>query len=289
MRSHDDRTFLNRTIDQMEATMDNHGLSSEEIETYSEPIDTSEIQAELDGISIKISKYNDIKFKTDGYKHESVSLSERIVENGIQLKELEAKIKELETKIISINQYNERLEEGFRFHEDKYNKGLAWLEKNTEPSASEVSKRLNEASIHNENHNKVKALVEKQKELHANKNKLSKLNDDIESIDSKKSKLIKNSKLPVKGLSFSEDEIFLNGLPMEEHQINTAKLIDIGTDISMALNPNLRVIFLHEGSLFDKESLEALIKKVEERGYQLICECVTNEKDLSITFTESDE
>lgn len=274
-----ERTFMNRKVEEADAVMKNHGLTQDEIDLYSEPINIEPLQEELAGISKKITDYNDIKYKTNNFKKQSDACYADIDENVLA-------IKELENKIANLKQLNDELARQAIDHNDKHLKGVAWLEKNPEPSAEDISNRMKDASLHNENHQKVSQLADRHKALLHDKETLQKLNEDMEVILNKKSTIIKKSKLPIKGLTFTDEDILYNGLPLEEGQINTQTLIDIGFEISMALNPNLRVIFLHEGSLFDQESLNALIKKCEDRGYQLICEIVNDNPDLEVVFTE---
>jgi predicted ATP-dependent endonuclease of OLD family len=277
----DERTFLKRKIEEDETLMNNHGFTEEEIDTYSTPINVDPINEELASISKKITNYNNVKTQTADYKKKADDLEETNQKKRDRIAEIEKEKQDLEAAI-KLN------DSDIEQHWANYKKGTTWLETRTEPSAEEISNRLTAASLHNDKHAKINEFSEKQRTLIANKTKLQKQDDDIKAIDDKKVNLIKKSKLPIKGLTFTDDDIFLNGLPMEEGQINTQQLIDIGFEISMALNPNLRVVFLHEGSLFDQESLNALIKKCEERGYQLIAEIVTDSTEAQITFVESE-
>lgn len=285
----DERTFLTRKTDEDEAVMNNHGMTPEDIDLYSQTKDIELLQRDMDSVSKKLTDWNGVVAKTAEYKKEfEVDLPEKAADiNNIML-EKEAKIKELQKEL------EEKREELIILSEQKakahqqYEKGKSWLEKNQEPNAKEISANLSAALLHNQKCEKVTELAEKQKVLRENKQKLEKMNKDIEAIDAQKDKLLKNSKLPIEGLTFTEDNVFMDGLPLEEGQINTAKLIDVGLEVSMALNPNLRVVFLHEGSLFDKESLAHLTKRVEERGYQLIAEIVTDDTEVDIKFVEEE-
>lgn len=290
----DDRTFLKRTVEETEAIMNNHGLSPDEIDTYSETKDLAPLQEVMANISKKITTWNEVSSKVKNFKTDAeVTIpdaikkrNEEILFSEKEIEKLKEKIAEYEQTISIKKDRIKELEIAIESSNENVKKGEAWLEKNPEPKAEEASKAISDAVLHNEKCSKVTELAKKQKALIADKQKLEKLNQDIEVIDNKKDHLIKNSKLPIKGLTFNDDNIFLDGLPLEEGQINTAELINIGVEIAMALNPNLRVIFIHEGSLFDKEGLAALIKKVEDKGYQLIVELVSESDELEIKFTE---
>lgn len=279
---YDNRTYLNRTVDDKEAVMNNHGLSPEEIEKYSNPVKIEPIQEELNQVSTKITNYNKVKTGTQDFKNAAEKAEQDWKSKSLEIVVLQKKIEDLQNDMVLCKQKQDLSLENAK-------KGEEWLSKNEEPKATEISKRLSEAMLHNENCIKVTALAEKQKELMDDKAKLLKMNMDIESIDEKKNTLISTSKLPVEGLTFSEEDIFYKGLPLEANQINTATLYDISFEIAKVLNPNLRVIFIHAASLFDKDHLMKTIKKAEEEGYQVIAERVTEEKELSISFIESEE
>lgn len=278
-KKYDDRTYLNKKVDESAAVLNNHEFSQDEIDLYSERIELEPIQDELANISKKITDYNNIKTKTENFKNKHQECESEIDKNNQEITKLSDKISELREE-------NKELLQNMISCSDNHTKGINWLEKNAEPSVTEISERLNSATSHNEKHTKIGELAKKHKALILDKEALEGLNDSIKSIDKERNNLIKNSKLPIKGLNFSEDEIYYNNLPLEAEQINTQTLIDIGFEISMALNPNLRVIFLNEGSLFDQASLNALVKKCEDRGYQLIAEIVNDNPDLEVVFTE---
>jgi len=55
----------------------------------------------------------------------------------------------------------------------------------------------------------------------------------------------------------------------------------------MAMNPNLRLMVIKDGSLLDKKTLEYILKICESKGYQLLIEMVDRDGgDLSIEFVE---
>jgi dihydrodipicolinate synthase/N-acetylneuraminate lyase len=62
----------------------------------------------------------------------------------------------------------------------------------------------------------------------------------------------------------------------------------VGVDIAMALNPGLKTIFLHDGSLMDHEALKTIVKKIENNGFQAIIECVSESEDVEVRFTETE-
>lgn len=86
----------------------------------------------------------------------------------------------------------------------------------------------------------------------------------IEEIDDRKAQLMREAKFPVDGLSFGNDGVLLNGLPLE--QANTAAQIELSVAMGLALNPTLRVMLVRDGSsLFADETGLGLIAKLAEK------------------------
>ncbi|HYR45037.1 MAG TPA: AAA family ATPase [Terriglobia bacterium] len=98
------------------------------------------------------------------------------------------------------------------------------------------------------------------------------LTSRMEAREAQKRQAIAAAKLPVEGISFTDEAIMLNGVPFD--QASDAEQLRISCAIAMAGNPKLRVIRVRDGSLLDEESLGILAKMAEERDYQVWCERV---------------
>jgi energy-coupling factor transporter ATP-binding protein EcfA2 len=80
--------------------------------------------------------------------------------------------------------------------------------------------------------------------------------------------------MPVPGLSFGEEAVMLNGLPLD--QASDAEQLRTSIAIAMAMNPRLRVIRVRDGSLLDDDGMKLLAGMAEERGYQVWVERVNS-------------
>ena len=262
----------------LEAILRNHNFDESEIEKYSKPIDIEPIQAEIAGISKSMSNYQLAKNRVSELKKDRETLVKEVTEASEKIKEYERLIHEAQNMIErhddAISELNGRIETGEK-----------WLAERSEQNVEEVNARLTDAVAHNERYNQVKDLAEKQREMLGLRESLGNLDIHVQKLETRVHGIIRESQLPIDGLEFTEDGISIDGLPLEEGQINTARLFDIGVDVAIALNPNLKVIFLHDASLFDKHSLETVLKKATERDFQVIAE-VVGESDLHIEFTE---
>ena len=288
--------------EELEAILANHGMSDSELELYSTKKDIAAMQAAMSSISGAQSQWDDISNKTKGFQTtvDNAELKINTVKETTQMKinnasaeifRLQEEIKrqqgiitvatsEFDIAVANINKEVEVARENVK-------KGNDWLIANPRPSVDEVSAQINEAIAHNEKCNNVSVLAEHQRELLKSREVMETHKVSISKLKEDRAGLIKDSQLPIEGLTFDDETLYLDGLPLEDGQINTARLWDVGVEVAMALNPTLKIIFLHDGSLFDKAHLRAVIEKIEARGYMAIVEIVAFEgNDLEVKFTE---
>lgn len=124
------------------------------------------------------------------------------------------------------------------------------------------------------------------KESHDLSDQSDELTRQIEAIDDRKSQAMKEAKFPVEGLSFGHDGVLLNGLPLE--QANTAAQIQLSVAMGLALNPQLRVMLIRDGSsLFADETGLGLIAKIaEENDAQLWIERASLGEECSVIISD---
>ncbi len=82
---------------------------------------------------------------------------------------------------------------------------------------------------------------------------------NLESMREKREQLIGSAKMPVEGLGFGDGCVTYKGLPLS--QASSAEALRVSMAIAMELNPKLRVILLHNASLFDSKHF-AVIKEM---------------------------
>ncbi len=264
--------YLKKREKELNAFVEEHDLSQEVIKKYEQPINVSDIHKKLEEFNKVALNYSKIKDGVSSRKMEVNLFKSKI-------NDLEVRMREMQNEINNMN-------EAISLKLAEINKGEEWLENNQMPDLTSIHNELNFAIEHNSEHDKIKSVYSKHKEMVETQNNISTNEAILKKIVADRDNLIKKSKLPVKGLTWTDDEVYINGLPLESEQINKSTLFEIGADISMALNPNLKVIFLHDGSLFDKEHLKAVVKKVEEKGYQCIIEYVAENPEFEIQFLE---
>lgn len=296
------KKFKKERAEELEAVLKNHGYTQEQIELYSTPIPLEPLQTELAGVSTAITSYTRVEDKVKGFKANIVSKDIDIAalkdetekaknESAIEITRLENLIqKEKEKLEAHITTQANKITAAFediKKSKENIRKGEEWLSKYKKPDAKEINDRINLAIEHNGHVVIIEKHAEQQKEMLKAKQEIAKVDMDIETLEKKRNDLISKSQLPITGLSFTEDQILINGLPLSEDQQNTQHLFDISVEVAIALNPTLKVILLHDASLFDEKNLKAIIKKAEARDYQVIYEKVAENEGLEIQFTEN--
>jgi len=281
----DSKEQLKRVKDKsedLEGALKNHEFTKEEIDMYSESKDVSAISAELDSVSEKQKQYDDILNKTNNFERDSKQCNQNIEKLNNEINDLKMRIAQKEGEIHTQMELKSK-------NDENASRGREYLSKKERPDATEIVKRMNEAVAWNEKHSRVKMLSDQHREMLKLKESIEEHKRVIDKLEGERLEILRNSQLPVEGLSFNDESLFIDGLPLEEGQINTQRLWEISVDIAIALNPNYKVIFIQDGSLLDREHLKAIVKKIEDHGYMAVIEAVDFDGgEMSIKFIEED-
>lgn len=106
----------------------------------------------------------------------------------------------------------------------------------------------------------------------------------IDALDKKRKDALKNASLPVDGLGVTEDEVTFEDIPYD--QLSSSRQLRVSLGMAMALNPQLRVIRITDGSLLDSESLAIVNEMVKEKDFQVWTEMVDETGELGIVIED---
>lgn len=98
------------------------------------------------------------------------------------------------------------------------------------------------------------------------------LTEKIDGIDDDKRLQIEKAEFPVDGLGLSEDGVLLNGLPLD--QASGAEQLAVSLALGIALNKELRVVLVRDGSLLDEDSLRLVAEMAAKADCQVWLERV---------------
>lgn len=143
------------------------------------------------------------------------------------------------------------------------------------PDTVELRERLEKAEQINagvrRNQERARVAAELSKAIDESK----RLTGEIDRLDAEKHAAIAAAKLPIDGLSWSDDGVTLNGIPFE--QASSAEQLRTSVALAIAAHPQLRVLLVREGSLLDAEGLELLAAIAAEHDCQVWLEVVSDE------------
>ena len=145
----------------------------------------------------------------------------------------------------------------------------------TDPDLLEIRQRLESVETVNARveQNRKRALMAEG--LEDGKAAADRLSREIGEIDVEKARALAEAHFPVEGLSFDGDQVTFRGLPLE--QASDSERLRIAVAMGIAMNPELKVLLIRDGSLLDKESLAMVGAMAEEAGAQCWMEVVGKE------------
>lgn len=268
-----ERTEINSEVKYLDAQIKNNAFTIEEIEKYNEPLKAEDVSAKIE----EARKKNEMFGKAKSYVTEKDAIKLSVQDDLIALLE-SASIKDTELEI------QNKL---FDLVENKAFACKNYMDKNPLIDLEVLNTEMNNISTHNLNVEKIKNLQAEELKLKGKQTDSETKTKRLEQIQAKKKTIFASSPLPVKGLEFNEEAVLYDGLPLNEDQHPTSVLIGVGLRIGMALNPNLRLLIIREGSLLDKKSMDFILKTCEKNNYQVLIEVVKPEGDsLEIEFIE---
>ncbi|MEN5275816.1 AAA family ATPase [Brucella sp. TWI432] len=95
---------------------------------------------------------------------------------------------------------------------------------------------------------------------------------------------VKQANLPIDGLQLSEDSVLFNGIPFD--QASDAEQLRVSIAIAGAMNPQLRVIRVRDGSLLDDEAMKVLEDYANEKDLQIWIERVDSSGEIGVVIED---
>lgn len=251
--AYDQRTDANREVKRLEAIF---RTKQEELDGQDEAQFTS-----LTSIDEVLSEQRAAHARWD--EHSEVSRRQLSVE--VDIDKLKADIAELQRILEK--------------REAEYQELTAKIAKsaNTLPDLDGIAAKLHTVNDHNE---KVRAFADLRStkgQLIEAQDQAFKLDEYLKKIDREKQLQIEKAQLPVDGLLFDENGIYLNGIPFD--QCCASEQLKISIALAMKLNPQIRVIRILDGSLLDSKSMAIVRELAETHDFQVWIEVVDESAD----------
>ena len=136
----------------------------------------------------------------------------------------------------------------------------------------------------NENFRAHEKYVEKQKQVKKATEAGTSKAKALEDFRGDRKRKIKEADYPIKGLSFGYGNVIYNNIPVK--QCSTGEQYKIGLKVSMALNPNLKVLRITDGSLLDSATKEIITDILKNTDYQVWIEQVDETGTVGVYIEE---
>jgi chromosome segregation ATPase len=270
---YNERALTNKIAATHEASLRDSGLQETDFSKYKEKIDIVALYQEKNGI--------------DSLKEEAEHLAQKMSRDFSDINKAKEILKDLYFTIAEVNVEIEALNKAHETASEQLqgiNKRLV-----TAPTRLPViEKKIAEADTHNKMHEKVIQAKDSRDRLKIEKKNQEILNEEIEAIKAEKASMIQKSNLPVEGLTFEDDGLYLDGLPFDENQINKARIIEVGYQLSKVLHKDMRIMRIDSSSL-DDVTLGAFWEFAKQNDYQVFIEKVDSAtQELQLQFIEEE-
>jgi hypothetical protein len=211
--------------------------------------------------------------KRDRIQRENAWLSDREEKVGV----LSAEISDDEQEIARLqNEIDRRRREIAEIGEEMKGKRL---QSTDELDASiKGAERTNSQVRANATYNAAETRFRELTDLHDAKEEL------LESLRDQKVELLTKAELPIEGIELGDAGVLFNGLPFE--QASAAEQLRISVAMGFAMNPELKVLLIRDGSLLDDANLELVAEMAKEEDAQVWIERIGEGKEVSVIIED---
>lgn len=279
--TYDERTLVNRHVDQQEARI---AAMAHHVGLPTDPIDTQALMTELDLVRAHNATKADLERAVQREQATLDGFTTKLAACERGIADLEAQIKQLEERLATSKDNRRKILDDQAAAEapvEKAKRALAAFEPRDE---APIRQKLADASRTNADIQTNKLREDAVRALTEHKAKSAALTKKIEAIDADKAAQLAAAKFPIPGLSFDEDGLTYVGLPLD--QASSAEQLRVSVAIAAALNPSLKVMLLRDGSLLDDKSMALLADLAEKHGLQVWVERVGKDQHVSVVIED---
>jgi hypothetical protein len=244
--SFDRRTELNREAKALQGYILEHRFAKYVETLPKEPIDTASLQTQIDE-SMKANE-----------KVKEVTM--RMENSAKEISDCEATIKELQAKIDELKK-SQLLARDF-------------IAKNPMVDVSDLMSEKDHAYAINSAFEDKQDYDIKVAQMELIKDEVGELTAFIESSRQTIEDVIKDCDIPVEGLSFDDDGLIYNGVPVSIGNLSTSEIMELGYKLKVAENPNFGIMFITRGESLGAQRLKDIQEMAKKNNLQIIMEQV---------------
>lgn len=219
---------------------------------------------------------------------------DRVVKEAEErLKKIKANDKKfVEDSKIKLDQTLEAIKADKQDFESRKLNAENWLKEYEEnnPEKTDTADQLKKAEEHNNKNKNVVEYLDKKAQKEAAEKKAETHDNKITTLLKERETLIANSKLPIDGLTFTDEGLELNNVPFVAGKVSDSQIMEVATKLIIASNPNVKVFRIARGESLGEKRLQDIINIAQQNGFQGFIEEVKRGQDDLIVeeYTEGE-
>lgn len=290
-----ERTGVNRDLKTYKSISDaaGQGLTTQDLKTYAKQKDIAELMKEQAENAQLIEKAKTVRSALEQRKKQLEEIPERLAEaKATYEKAIEEAKKAIERTEKLYKEAIAQIESEKADYEARKANAEKWLANYEEnnPEKLDTAEQLRKAEEHNKKAAKVADYLSKKKQADDKKAEAEKMDSEIAELSAEREKLISSAKLPISGLSFSDDGLVLNDVPFVAGKVSDSQIMEVAAKLIIASNPTVKVFRIARGESLGEKRLQSILDLAKKEGYQGFIESVVRgQHDLIIEeYTENE-
>lgn len=291
-----ERTGVNRDLKTYKSISDaaGQGLTTQDLKTYAKQKDITELMKEQAENAQLIEKAKTVRSALEQRKKQLEEIPERLAEaKATYEKAIEEAKKAIERTEKLYKEAIAQIESEKTDYEARKANAEKWLANYEEnnPEKLDTAEQLRKAEEHNKMAAKVADYLSKKKQADDKKAEAEKMDSEIVELSAEREKLISSAKLPISGLTFSDDGLVLNDVPFVAGKVSDSQIMEVAAKLIIASNPTVKVFRIARGESLGQKRLQAILDLAKKEGFQGFIESVVRgQQDLIIEeYEEADK
>lgn len=268
------------------------GMDGIEPGKYKEPIDVTALMEQQRQDAQLIEKAKSVRAAKAQREEQLAQIPARLDEAK---RVYEETVDNLKKQIEIANRNYEDAVKAIEEERDDYqmrrDKAENWLKKYEEnnPEERDMRAQLAEAEEHNRKYKLVLSYKDAKTRLQKAVAESESMTGEIGRLQDERAALVRESKLPIEGLTFTEDGLELNGIPFVPGKVSDSQIMEVAVKLIIASNPTVKVFRIARGESLGQKRLQVILDLAKREGFQGFIESVVRgQEELIIEeYTEA--
>lgn len=246
--------------------------------------DIPEEEIKIDDIMSELEKAQENNSKVEAAKTKIEIMESQVKSKENILKDTAESIEACEREIERLKKEQGEVMEEIKDINELIDGKKDFIESTPLIDTMELKEQINSVS---ESNRQIRAAQEKRQlgeELEAKRKESQALTLSITDIDEQKENILTETKFPIPELSFDEDGILFKGVPFS--QASSAEQLRVSVGMGIAMNPELKVLLIRDGSLLDESNLKTIAEMAEKADAQVWIERVGKGEECQVIIED---